>query len=331
MDRIADYARLGRMHTAPSEMFGLPLAAYLGGVPPVYLIFFVVLGLMVHTAGFGMNSLVDYLYGYDRADPSKAHHPLVTGRISVLQASVFIFGLQLASVFYFIALTHVWFAVVSFAVYVFFGWCYNLLAKRNKWAAMAYLGISMGALFFAAASVKGLVTSTIVAASLYTCFVVVFQIGICGDLKDLAAGTHEVNVLQQLGTHVEGGMMVTSQAGYLLAFVLSAFKTAFIGYFAYTIDPLWAVPVTIISGMFFFFFSYREMEGNRPYDHAYRLRLIGFGEVMAYIFLIVAAFPLMLTWAPYAFILFFVAPVLFYFFMNRMIWPESGSGWAPGV
>jgi hypothetical protein len=312
-------------------MFGLAIAAYLGGVQPAYLILFVLLGWLVHSAGFGMNSLVDYLYGYDKADPSKSHHPLVSGRITVLQATVFVFGLQIVSIFYFILLSHTALSLAAFAIYVLSGWLYNLLAKRNKWAAMAYLGISMGALFFAGATVNGVTTTTIIAASLYTCFTTVFQIGICGDLKDLDAGTSEVNVLQQLGTHVDNGMMVTSAGGYALAFALSAIKTAFIWYFAYTIIPLWSIPVAIISGAVFFLFSYREMEGNRPYNHAYRLKLIGLGEVMAYILLVIAAFPLFLSWAPYAFVFYFIIPPAYYFLMNRAIWPASGSGWAPGV
>jgi len=318
-------------------MFGLPLAAYLGGVPPVQLPAFVLLGWLVHNAGFGMNSLVDYLYGYDLSDPSKSHHPLVAGRMSILGATASVFGLQLLSMFYFFMLSpHALMSQVAFGLYVLFGWAYNLLAKKNKWAAMGYLGVSMGSLFFAGATVLGVVTPLIIAASLYTAATVVFQIGVCGDLKDLAAGTEEVNILKQLGTHVEGTTMVTSRKGYIFAFSISAAKTAFLALFAYFVLPSWwwSIPVTVLAGATFFFFSYKELEGGRPYDHVYRLKLIGLGEVLAYILLIISAFPLLLSWALPAGIFFFILPVAYYYVMNRVIWPKpttGGSGWAPGV
>lgn len=330
-DRIVDYLQLGRAHTAPVEMFGLPLAAYLGGFPPYQLPVFVLLGWLVHSAGFGMNSLVDYLYGFDRQDPSKQHHPLVSGRVSVLQASVFVFGLQLASTFYFFLLGPALVSSLAFIGYVVFGWAYNLLAKRNKVLAMAELALSMGLLFFAVATIHGVQTSTIAYASVYTAVVASFQIGVCGDLKDLDAGTSEVNILRQLGCSVSpNGVMSTSTGGHLLSDGLSVLKALAITAVAYTISPSWAVLAFVLAGATFAFYSRVAMEPG-PYNHARRLKVIGVGEVWSYIVFVITLFPLFLSWWPWAAGFFLVLPPTYYFAMNRILWTGSGSGWAPGV
>ena len=327
---FVDYLQVGRAHTAPVEMFGLPLAAYLGGFPAYLLPVFVLLGWMVHVAGFGMNSLVDYLYGYDKQDPSKQHHPLVSGRVSVLQASVFVFGLQLASTFFFFLLGPQLLSSLAFVAYVAFGWTYNLLAKRNKAAGMAELALSMGFLFFAVATVHQVQSLTVVYASVYTAVVTSFQIGVCGDLKDLDAGTSEVNILRQLGCSVAGDEMRRGADAMFFSDMISVVKALAITAVASTISGWWAVPIFFLAGASFLLYSHRAMREG-AWDHARVLKVIGLGEVWSYIIFVITLFPLFLSWWPWAAGFFLVLPPIYYFAMNRVMWPKSGSGWAPGV
>ncbi|MGC9084228.1 MAG: UbiA family prenyltransferase [Anaerolineae bacterium] len=323
--------QLSRMHTAPSEMFGLALAGYIGGMRLPQLLLLVLLGWMVHVAGFGMNSLVDYLHGYDAADPSKRHHPLPSGRLTVAQAMSFVFAMQLASVFYFMILSRSYIADAAFAAYVASGWIYNLTAKEHKVPAMFELGVSMGALFLAGAALLGILNPTIILASIYTGIVAVYQIGVDGDLKDLDARTPERNVLRDLGTYVDdSGTMHTSRGGYALALSVSAAKAVAFALVAATISPIWGIAMGAMGAITFTYFALAMMRPG-PFDHARRLKIIGLCEVWSYVALVIALFPLMLSWAPIAVALYLVAPVAYYYAMNRIMWPETGSGWAPGV
>jgi hypothetical protein len=329
---LKDYLQLGRSHTAPVEMFGLAIAAYLAGIGIYFLPLFTLLGWLVHVAGFGMNSLVDYLYGYDKSDPSKVHHPLVSGRISVLQATLFVFGMQLAGMYMFFLLTHSAVSVAAFAGYVVFGWMYNILAKRNKLAAMFELGLSMGLLFFSLATIYGRVNILVIMASAYIFFTTMYQIGVCGDLKDLAAAslTGERNILQDMGVSVLQDKMTVTNKAVVFSDLISILKSVALAAVAYLIQPAWMPIILVLALATFLYYSHTAMKEG-AYNHAWRLKVIGMGEVWGYIIFVITLFPLMIYWAPYAFIYFFILPVVYYYIMNRIMWPGSGSGWAPGV
>ena len=167
-----------------------------------------------------------------------------------------------------------------------------------------------------------------------------FQIGVCGDLKDLAGSPKEVNILRQLGTYVYApklpdgthgdNRLYTSVRGGVLGFAISAAKALAIFGLASYINPLWGWGIFIVAISSFILVTYVELKPG-TYDHTRRLKLIGLGEVWAYLLLVITILPLLASWWPVALLFFVAAPVLYYFGMNKLMWPKSGSGWAPGV
>jgi hypothetical protein len=329
-ERILDYLRVGRAHTAASEMFGMALAAYLGGVRFPLLLAFVLLGWLVHVGGFGMNSLMDFMYGYDAADPAKAHHPLPAGRMRVSTAMLFVFASQLAAMMGFMMMSRSYPADLAFAAYVAAGWWYNVYAKRHKLAAVLDLGVSYAALFLAAAMVRGALTPLIAMAALYTGVSTSFTIGVAGDVKDIDSGTDEVNILRDMGTRVEGGNFIPSRAAVAWALSLNLLRASFLVAAAYIISRIWALPVAAMAYGSFIYYSLTLMRAG-PFRHEWRLKVMGAGEAWAYVALVITVMPLMISWLPAAAALFLAAPVAYFYAMNRIMWPHTGSGWAPGV
>jgi hypothetical protein len=329
-ERILDYLRLGRAHTAASEMFGLALAAYIGGVRLPLLLAFIPLGWVMHVGGFGMNSLMDFLYGYDAADPSKAHHPLPAGRMKLSSAIMFVLISQLASAVGFLLLSRSYVADLAAIVYLIAGMWYNVYAKRHKLAATLDLGISYMALALAIAMIHGMFTPLIVMGALYLGVSTSFTIGVAGDVKDIDSGTDEVNILRNMGTRVEGGNFIPSRAAVAWALFLNLLRASFLVAAAYIIRPIWSLPIAVMAYGSFIYYSLTLMRAG-PFRHEWRLKVMGAGEAWAYVALVITVMPLMISWLPAAAALFLAAPVAYFYAMNRIMWPHTGSGWAPGV
>jgi hypothetical protein len=83
---LRDWLQLFRAHTAPATVLAF-VTPYLiaGGRDITVAIILFVVGHFIHYFSFGHNSLMDYWV--DKEDPSKAHHPLPSGRISLEDAT----------------------------------------------------------------------------------------------------------------------------------------------------------------------------------------------------------------------------------------------------
>lgn len=152
---------------------------------------------ILHSYGFLTNSIRDL--PFDRADPSKAHFPLVCGVLSSHAAreaarygcfATLVLGALLAGV-------SAGPLLLLLAV-VLFGEAYNFTSKRGRWALL-WISLSFAALPAFTYSVAGGDWTRLVGwyVPAYTFVMILCQIGVWGYLKDLA--TDPVSILRDLG------------------------------------------------------------------------------------------------------------------------------------
>jgi len=332
-ERILDYLRVGRAHTASMEMGFMPLAAYLGGVKLQLLPAFIILGWLVHVSGFGMNSVTDFMYGYDAVDPAKAHHPLSAGRLTTAQASLFITATQMASLAGFLLLSRSYPADAMLVVYIVAGWWYNIYAKRYKIAGIASIGISFTALFLATFMVAGAWPSILaIMAAAYMGLYNAYMVGVTGDLKDVGTKSNERNMMKILGVHLSGDELVVPRAATVWAIMLSMISASLLIGMAFASHApwFWIATIAVLSVGSFTYYALTLMKPG-PFRHEWRLKVMGAGQAWSYVLLILTVIHLMWGWLPIAVVLFLVVPVVYFYAMNRILWPRSGSGWAPSV
>jgi len=117
---------LFRAHTSPASQLSLSVPYLLGGGDPLVGVFLFLLGVPVHWASFGHNSVMDYWY--DVRDPNKRHHPLVSGVIKREDALNVVVSMQvvLAVVMVFVAFAlSAVYALAALVLYIVFGHAYN--------------------------------------------------------------------------------------------------------------------------------------------------------------------------------------------------------------
>jgi len=155
-----------------------------------------------------MNSLHDYLGGWDKVDPAKAHHPLSTGEIKVEDAIRVVHwglpALMACGVFLTVMVSPdpVW-ALVGLCLWYAWGMAYNL--GLSKVSALGFLPISicftaMGAWAWLLSHQElgypgGLWLG-------YVFFTILFQISYSGFLKELEVKERS-NILVKLGARVD--------------------------------------------------------------------------------------------------------------------------------
>ena len=343
------------------EGAGFPLAAWIGGAPEWSLPLFALLGLLAHLGGFGENGLTDL--EYDRLDPSKADHPLVSGRVRFGTALAFVYGCQAGGVLVFVLLsghlgTSAWhptlLSVGSFLGYIVLGHVYNLYGKSWKPGAVLEISAAFSLAFLAAGSVwTGSATPLVWLVSLYAFAFVAFQIAVAGELKEIER-PNERNLLRRLGSRVGAGplgatspawsrvaeqnpggvtgdttpFLIPSTGTLALGFGLSAAKAAALGALAWDLaGALWGAVVGVASLCLFGLYTAVLLRPG-PFNRGARLRAMGIGEAGSYLLLVVALGPALWPWLVGAFI---IIPVLFFGAMNRRLWRRTGSAWAPGV
>jgi hypothetical protein len=208
---LRDWLRLFRAQTAPATVI-LILTPYLaGGGSAEGALALAALGLLAHWLSFGANSLHDWLGGWDRVDPSKAHHPLVAGRMRMEDAvRVIHWGLPLLMLWGTLLTLRVspeplWALVALYSWYVW-GMAYNL--GLSKVSVLGFVPISV---CFTSMAAWGWLLSHGGVGGVggtwlgYVFFTTLFQISWSGHLKDMAV-RERGNLLVKLGARLEGGV-----------------------------------------------------------------------------------------------------------------------------
>jgi len=208
---IINYLRLGRAQTYPADWL-LVLVPFLTGVdvPLIRVVAMSVFMFFIHIISFGENSLLDFTQGYDKVDPSKSHHPLSTGAISVPDAMKFIHWMKAILATVGCVMMILWSpnpVIAMFCLFMWYSWgtAYNL--GLSKVSLLGFLPIclcfaSMGG-FGWFLSHKTL-TPTGWWYLAYTFTIILFQISWSGHLKEMGQAERS-NLLIKMGASLRDG------------------------------------------------------------------------------------------------------------------------------
>jgi 4-hydroxybenzoate polyprenyltransferase len=361
MGAVLDYLRVARAQTAAVEGAGFPLAAWIGGAPLWSLPLFALFGVLSHFGGFGENGITDL--AYDRQDPAKLHHPLVSGRLSFRRGVVFVYSCQAAAIALFVVLLalspaahHLW-PVEALIAYVVLGHLYNFIGKEWKPGAVAEISGAFAFAFLACGTLwTGGANWLVWTVMVYAFAMTAFQIAVAGELKELGQ-KNEKNLLRRLGMRVvgtpletvpaitdvvaaierEGGTVRPKRPGQFLAgsadatvfySTLTTAKVAVLLSIAYYVWPGdWEL---LVGAATFVVLIVYQIVLTRPgaFDRPGRVRTMGLGEAASYLLLVFVLAPLFGWWLVAGFV---VLPVVWFVSMNRALWEGSGSVFAPGV
>ncbi|RLF69455.1 MAG: hypothetical protein DRN57_00660 [Thermoplasmata archaeon] len=331
MASLRDWLQLFRSHTSPLEMTitmtGSALAV--SGIWDVKVLLFLVFGWLYHNAGYGHNSVEDFMGGYDRNDPNKMHHPLQRGVIDpkrarsvclLLIAAAFVFGVLISGLDLL--------SIGILAVLTVMGFVYNLHNKRMKGKFLpiaAAHSLLLPFSFFGAGGDPALsssfpfVTDPMTQGAIilwgYLMLQIFYQIMIEGDLKDI--DMDEASMLRSLGVKVTEGRFVASLRARVVSMVLKILSAS-----------LLFVSVAVLGGtlvhyIIIAFFSIilllldRMMMGQKLFDHARMLRTMALMEV-ASTFAIPAAVSPVIGWEASLFIM--IINISYFVPMNRFLW-----------
>jgi hypothetical protein len=323
--RIRAWLQLFRLHTASAELGGLGIAAFLAGVRGWMLLPVLLFAILWHATGFGENSLLDWIYGYDRNDPSKAHHPLNTGAIRRSMATDTIVGMHILGIVFFIGMIYLYHTVADnipislllFALAILFGNAYNFIGKRNKWAAAVEISLTFslltGSIFFLAGGTFGAVPLLLL---LYAFFYVYFQIAFAGEWKELGQ-QNERNILRQLRCYVDSdGNYHMSGAGKVFGAIFTVIKAVLLLLIAaYVYRQIAAVaaigvPAVIVLSLYLAMLLRARERGKG-------LTVMGAGEALSYIILV----PAIISVAQWPYVLLFILlPMIWFVALNRLTW-----------
>jgi 4-hydroxybenzoate polyprenyltransferase len=194
---------LFRAHTAiletPLAVLGAALA--LGTVFHIDMLYWILFGVAYHCIGYGMNSYVDWIKGYDQNDPHKQHHPLNTGDITPRAARNAIFGLLIGFIVYALWLgSFSLVAVVGVALMLVAGVTYNYLGKvtEHKYVPIAIVHTMVFVYPYITYTTE-LIPSLLLGAAAFFIHNV-YQIAISGDIKDIEQD--ESSIIRSMGARV---------------------------------------------------------------------------------------------------------------------------------
>jgi 4-hydroxybenzoate polyprenyltransferase len=205
---LRDYLQLFRAHTAPASVLTL-VVPYLiaGGRDPVTVLLLFALGHLVHYFSFGHNSLMDY--SIDIRDPSKKHHPLVAGRISLEDATrVVLYGQALTGVatalLVLVLSENPALSLLFFSLYILWGHAYNDgLDHRDEHSWLSISLCAASATLVSYTFVRGL---DLVAVLLFAWGILLelYEVGLLGNAKDLWNPAEEKNPLRRWAVYESG-------------------------------------------------------------------------------------------------------------------------------
>lgn len=179
---------LFRAHTAilevPLAVLGAGLA--LGTVFHYDMVYWIVFGVAYHFIGYGMNSYVDWVKGYDQNDEYKQHHPLNTGDIRPDTARKVIMGLLAVFTVYALWLGNFSIvAVVGVAVMLVAGVSYNYFGKVTEHKYIPIAVVHTMVFVYPYITYTTQVIPSIVLGAVAFFVHNVYQIALSGDIKDM--------------------------------------------------------------------------------------------------------------------------------------------------
>jgi 4-hydroxybenzoate polyprenyltransferase len=273
----------------------------------------------VHFMSFGHNSLMDTAMGYDLRDPSKAHHPLVAGRVSLTAAhNVIHWGLCALSVLAVVISTTLspnpLYAVICIFLWFVFGYAYN--SGLSKESPLGFMSISICYAMMAAWAWFLSHPELTPLGWLYVAYaftVILFQISFSGFLKELEV-KEKSNILIKMGARLEKGNF---KPGYSVAYGIGLKALGW-----WLLSQMIPGQLTFISTQVVWYISLvvsmailvTLMCMPRPYDRGNELKKMSLMEIMS----IYAPIPLLIEWETAAILMIF--GVLYFYVVNLLLW-----------
>lgn len=301
-------------------MPGVVLGYVLAGNPlfDVRALAWALFGLLFHAFGFLQNNLFDY--ELDKKDPSKAHHPMITGEIKYLDAARLDVVLAVGMILYLLALTWGnWYSQLLFLPCFILATVYNLLCKKSLLGPL-YITVSFTILVFVPfVNYTRTVTPLMWLLGALTAFLMLFQISVSGYLKDMKQ-TDEVNLLRAMGSKLEGENLKLSLQAVAYAEALAWIK-AFILLAMIVVagTATWAYLGALAVSMGFIWLSVKLVSPG-PFEHDRRVKQMAIVEVLSY-FSLVFALEGVIGWMGVAALI--VLPMLWFVALNRVMWQTA--------
>ncbi|MEM2352439.1 MAG: UbiA family prenyltransferase [Thermoproteota archaeon] len=224
MVKARDWLRLMRAQTAPATVFTLLIPYFTaGGRDITVAILLFILGHLTHFFSFGHNSLMDY--HHDVNDPSKRHHPLVSGAIKIEDANKVIhYGLALTALFFaafiFLKSESKTLAFASLLLYTVFGHAYNDgldHSTAHSWITISMCFTSLVGVGWFTATHN--ISQTLLLIYVWAFLTIFYQIGYEGNLKDLWNPSEKHNLLRKF-SNIGGNTLLELKTGVNIFFFL---------------------------------------------------------------------------------------------------------------
>ena len=310
------WLRLIRIHTASLTQPIVLLGLFVAGVEDWKLyLFFAAFAVIYHAAGFVQNDICDY--AQDSQDTAKKHFPLISGEISLKQAKYLYYVLVSATIIIGILLSNgralsLLFLIIS----VGFGYIYNIRSKKDVFSPLYIAGAFIALPLFSYYSHVTELSNVIVALVLYLVFLMLYQIGIEGYMKDFTSDN--VSLLGRLGTvYTKDGRVNVNTTTKWFAWFLKV-PTFLLFYIIGWIcqSDVFSMALGTILMLCNILASWKLLESG-PYNNHKRVRLCSIIEVVTYSQLIFALQG-MLGWHGVA--VFILYPYFWFFVLNRLTW-----------
>ena len=331
MPTIRDWLQLFRSHTSPLEMTiaGAGAALASGSLWDPNVLLFVIFGWIYHNAGYGQNSVEDFIRGYDRNDPNKAHHPLQRGAISMKSgrlvttigvALVLLYGgiicgfdplsAALLIILVSMGLVYNFFNKLMPAKFIPIAIAHSLIFPFSFFGAGGYSSLSSEFPF-----VKEVTLAAALLSTLYLILQIAYQIMIEGDLKDI--DMEEASFLKKLGAWVENGEFGSSATARSVSAglkIVSAFTLIWIAYLQEAEIPTYML---LVGAGFLLLLLDQRLMGKRTWDHSKTLKDMAMMEVFSTFALVMAIIPT-IGWIPA--MIFMSIQVAYFVLMNSFLW-----------
>lgn len=323
--RTRSWLQLFRAQTAPATIL-LLLVPYISGENSnlIGAIILAIFGLFVHCWSFGQNSLCDACTIHengklppDMVDPSKYHHPLILGEISLRDAhNVIHFGLAIlvtiAGVISFFGINPS-ISIFGLVIWIAYGWAYNMgLSKTTMWGfisiCICFTGLSTWSWFLSHSELGQLGVLYL----LFVFFTILFQISYSGHLKEIKQRERS-NILIKMGAHVKEDFFYPAKAR-LYGIIVKVINLALAWIVLYVNFSVFALIMTFTLTVLAIVYLFR-LTRPREYHRDKELRNMGMEEIAT----IYIPLPILLGWAS---LILMVVGAAYYFGMNKLLWRE---------
>ncbi len=317
-DTLKPWFQVFRAQSMPATLVLILLPYLYNTTIDLKILIIALFACFLHYFSYGHNSLVDY--HEDLKDPSKVHHPLITGKTDITKAHIVIhWGWAIIStigIFITISISPSPLqGVISLFLFTIFAHAYNDgLSKTTIFAfipiAICFTSLSAWAWFLSHSGLD-LTGWTLLA---YLFMVIVFQISISGCLKELEI-KEKSNLMIRYGAKIDDGIFKGGFASFygLLIKIINLVIGAYLLWLNYSvIKMVWFVFVTAIA----LYLTY-ELLRTRKWNRERTLFQMSLQEI-AVIYL-----PIPILLDPLIAITLMSFGVIYFFGMNKWLWAKE--------